>query len=45
VNLSDMAAVGAAPRWALGGALPQVDTAWLAASRVACLRWPMRTSN
>lgn len=32
VNLSDMAAVGAVPRWALlAGALPQVDIAWLAA--------------
>lgn len=32
VNLSDMAAVGATPRWALlAGALPEVDTAWLAA--------------
>lgn len=32
VNLSDMAAMGAAPRWAtLGIALPRVDEAWLAA--------------
>jgi thiamine-monophosphate kinase len=32
VNLSDMAAVGATPRWALlAGALPEVDAAWLAA--------------
>jgi thiamine-monophosphate kinase len=32
VNLSDMAAMGAAPRWALlAGALPDVDTAWLGA--------------
>lgn len=32
VNLSDMAAMGATPRWALlAGALPDVDTAWLAA--------------
>ena len=32
VNLSDMAAIGATPRWALlAGALPEVDTAWLAA--------------
>jgi len=32
VNLSDMAAVGAVPRWALlAGALPEVDTAWLTA--------------
>lgn len=32
VNLSDMAAMGATPRWAtLGIALPKVDTRWLAA--------------
>jgi thiamine-monophosphate kinase len=32
VNLSDMAAMGAMPRWALlAGALPQADPAWLAA--------------
>ena len=32
VNLSDMAAMGATPRWALlGGALPDNDPAWLAA--------------
>lgn len=32
VNLSDLAAMGALPRWALlAGALPQVDEAWLAA--------------
>ena len=32
VNLSDMAAIGATPRWALlAGALPEVDTGWLAA--------------
>jgi len=32
VNLSDMAAMGATPRWALlAGALPDVDPAWLAA--------------
>jgi len=32
VNLSDMAAMGAKPRWALlAGALPEVDTKWLAA--------------
>lgn len=32
VNLSDMAAMGAAPRWAtLGLALPHADDAWLAA--------------
>ncbi len=32
VNLSDMAAVGATPRWALlAGALPDADEAWLAA--------------
>jgi thiamine-monophosphate kinase len=32
VNLSDMAAVGATPRWALlAGALPEIDTTWLAA--------------
>lgn len=32
VNLSDMAAVGAAPRWALlAGALPDADTAWVSA--------------
>jgi thiamine-monophosphate kinase len=32
VNLSDMAAMGARPRWALlAGALPRVDTAWLGA--------------
>jgi thiamine-monophosphate kinase len=32
VNLSDMAAMGALPRWALlAGALPRSDTAWLAA--------------
>ena len=32
VNLSDMAAMGATPRWALlAGALPDVDAAWLAA--------------
>ena len=32
VNLSDMAAMGAAPRWALlAGALPDADDAWLAA--------------
>ncbi len=32
VNLSDMAAMGATPRWALlGGALPDDDAAWLAA--------------
>jgi thiamine-monophosphate kinase len=32
VNLSDMAAIGATPRWALlAGALPEVDTVWLAA--------------
>lgn len=32
VNLSDMAAMGAAPRWAtLGIALPEADEAWLAA--------------
>jgi len=31
VNLSDMAAMGAAPRWALlAGALPEPDPAWLA---------------
>jgi thiamine-monophosphate kinase len=30
VNLSDMAAIGATPRWALlAGALPAIDTAWL----------------
>jgi thiamine-monophosphate kinase len=32
VNLSDMAAMGATPRWALlAGALPDADPAWLAA--------------
>jgi thiamine-monophosphate kinase len=32
VNLSDLAAMGATPRWALlAGALPDNDTAWLAA--------------
>jgi thiamine-monophosphate kinase len=32
VNLSDMAAMGATPRWALlAGALPDTDAAWLAA--------------
>jgi len=32
VNLSDMAAMGAAPRWALlAGALPDIDPAWLEA--------------
>ena len=32
VNLSDMAAMGAAPRWALlAGALPNADAAWIAA--------------
>jgi thiamine-monophosphate kinase len=32
VNLSDMAAIGATPRWALlAGALPEVDPAWLEA--------------
>ena len=32
VNLSDLAAMGALPRWALlAGALPEVDEAWLAA--------------
>jgi thiamine-monophosphate kinase len=32
VNLSDMAAMGAAPRWALlAGALPDIDASWLAA--------------
>jgi thiamine-monophosphate kinase len=32
VNLSDLAAMGAMPRWALlAGALPRVDEAWLAA--------------
>ncbi len=32
VNLSDMAAMGATPRWALlAGALPDLDAAWLAA--------------
>jgi thiamine-monophosphate kinase len=32
VNLSDLAAMGATPRWALlGGALPSADEAWLAA--------------
>jgi thiamine-monophosphate kinase len=32
VNLSDMAAMGAVPRWALlAGALPDIDTSWLAA--------------
>ncbi|MEP7328061.1 MAG: thiamine-phosphate kinase [Betaproteobacteria bacterium] len=32
VNLSDLAAMGAKPRWALlAGALPRVDEAWLAA--------------
>jgi|SRR5450631_762285 thiamine-monophosphate kinase len=32
VNLSDMAAIGATPRWALlAAALPEVDTTWLAA--------------
>ena len=32
VNLSDMAAIGATPRWALlAGALPEIDTTWLAA--------------
>ena len=32
VNLSDMAAMGATPRWALlAGALPDVDPAWLGA--------------
>ncbi|MEO8303394.1 MAG: thiamine-phosphate kinase [Betaproteobacteria bacterium] len=32
VNLSDMAAMGAAPRWAfLAGALPDIDAVWLAA--------------
>jgi thiamine-monophosphate kinase len=32
VNLSDMAAVGATPRWALlAGALPEADATWLAA--------------
>ena len=32
VNLSDMAAMGATPRWALlAGALPDADDAWLAA--------------
>ena len=32
VNLSDLAAMGATPRWALlAGALPDVDTGWLAA--------------
>ncbi len=30
VNLSDMAAIGATPRWALlAGALPEIDTGWL----------------
>jgi thiamine-monophosphate kinase len=32
VNLSDMAAMGATPRWALlAGALPELDASWLAA--------------
>jgi thiamine-monophosphate kinase len=32
VNLSDMAAMGATPRWALlAGALPDIDASWLAA--------------
>ena len=32
VNLSDMAAMGATPRWALlAGALPDADDAWLGA--------------
>ncbi len=32
VNLSDLAAMGAKPRWALlAGSLPQVDEAWIAA--------------
>jgi thiamine-monophosphate kinase len=32
VNLSDLAAMGASPRWVLlAGSLPQVDEAWLAA--------------
>ena len=32
VNLSDMAAMGATPRWALlAGALPDLDESWLAA--------------
>ena len=32
VNLSDMAAMGASPRWALlAGALPSADAAWIAA--------------
>ena len=32
VNLSDLAAMGATPRWALlAGALPEIDASWLAA--------------
>lgn len=37
VNLSDLAAMGATPRWAtLAGALPEVDEAWIAAFAEGC---------
>ncbi len=43
VNLSDMAAMGAAPRWAtLSIALPNVDTRWLAAFSRGFLRLARR---
>ena len=46
VNLSDLAAMGALPRYALlAGALPDGDEAWLAAFMRAFARSPTRTTS
>ena len=46
VNLSDMAAIGATPRWALlAGALPRSTRHGSPRSRADCSRWPTRTAS
>ncbi len=46
VNLSDLAAMGATPRWVtLAGALPFVDEAWIAAFAEASSPAPRNTTS
>ena len=46
VNLSDLAAMGAVPRYALlAGALPDADPPWLEAFARGRSRWPTRTAS
>ena len=46
VNLSDLAAMGATPRWALlAGALPAAIPRGSRRSRADSSRWPMRTAS